>query len=193
MNSGWNLNQTEIRILQVEAIRTLLEQSPDILPIACGGGGIPVSRIPSNPQTLTGVEAVIDKDRCGAKLANELDADGFIILTDGGGIWQNFGKPDAREMKRASPEYLLGTKAGKNFPGSMGPKIQAAIDFVQNSKREGAWAAIGDLKDASKIFSNAEGTVVTDDCEEGVIWREPKSVKAGSGTPKQSKEQHKSG
>jgi hypothetical protein len=91
-------NKTEDRILQVEAIRCLLEQCPEILPIACGGGGIPVSRVPSNPQTLQGVEAVIDKDRCGGKLANELDADGYIILTDGGGIWQNFGKPNAREM-----------------------------------------------------------------------------------------------
>ena len=45
-----------------------------------------MSRIPSNPRTLTGVEAVIDKDGCGAKLANELDADGYIILTDGGGM-----------------------------------------------------------------------------------------------------------
>jgi len=90
----------------VEAIKTILEQAPNILPIACGGGGIPVSRIPSNPQTLSGVEAVIDKDACGAKLANELEADGFIILTDGGGIWQNFGKPNAREMKKASPGKL---------------------------------------------------------------------------------------
>lgn len=171
-----------------------MEESPNILPIACGGGGIPVSRIPANPRTLTGVEAVIDKDRCGAKLANELDADGFIILTDGGGIWQNFGKPNAREMKKASPEYLLGTKAGKNFPGSMGPKIQAAIDFVQNSKKDGAWAAIGDLKDASKIFSNEEGTVVREDVEEGVVWRESKITgSSGSSSPKQSKEPHKSG
>ena len=167
-----------------------MEQSPDILPIACGGGGIPVSRIPSNPRTLTGVEAVIDKDRCGAKLANELDADGYIILTDGGGIWKNFGKPDAQEMKMASPEYLLGTKAGKNFPGSMGPKIQAAIDFVQNGKK-GAWAAIGDLKDVSKIFDNEEGTIVREDVEEGVVWRGGKV--AAPSTPKQSKEPHKSG
>jgi carbamate kinase len=91
------------RILQIGAIKTILEQAPDILPIACGGGGIPVSRVPSNPTTLAGVEAVIDKDACGAKLAVELEADGFIILTDGGGIWQNFGKPNAREMKKASP------------------------------------------------------------------------------------------
>lgn len=148
--------------------------------------------MPSNPLTLVGVEAVIDKDRCGSKLANELDADGFIILTDGGGIWQNYGKPDAREMKLASPEYLLGTKAGKNFPGSMGPKIQAAIDFVTNSKKEGAWAAIGDLRDASKIFSNEEGTLVKVDVEEGVVWRQKKGDVAG-GKLKLSKDQHKSG
>jgi len=179
-------------ILQVDAIRTLLEESPNLLPIACGGGGIPVSRIPSNPRTLQGVEAVIDKDACGAKLANELDADGYIILTDGGGIWQNYGKPNAREMKMASPEYLLGTKAGKNFPGSMGPKIQAAIDFVTNSKRPGAWAAIGDLKDAGKMFSNEEGTIVKEDVEEGVVWRE-KAASVAADKPKQSKDQHKSG
>lgn len=94
-------------------------------------------------------------------------------------------------MKRASPEYLLGTKAGKNFPGSMGPKIQAAIDFVQNSKKDGAWAAIGDLKDASKIFSNEEGTLVSEDVEEGVVWREGKV--SASSSAKQSKEPHKSG
>lgn len=64
-------------ILQIEAIRTLLEHSPDVLPIACGGGGVPVARIPSNPQTLQGVEAVIDKDACGAKLAVELEADAY--------------------------------------------------------------------------------------------------------------------
>jgi carbamate kinase len=57
---------------------------------------------------LIGVEAVIDKDACGAKLAVELNADAYIILTDGGGIWNNFGKPDAKEMKMVTPEYLLG-------------------------------------------------------------------------------------
>lgn len=101
-------------ILQIEAITTLLEQT-DLLPIACGGGGIPVSRVPSRPSTLVGVEAVIDKDACGSKLAVDIKADGLIILTDGGGIWEKFGKPEAREMKLATPEYLLGTKAGKNL------------------------------------------------------------------------------
>ena len=181
-----------------------------------------------DPRTLVGVEAVIDKDRCGAKLANELDADGLIILTDGGGIWQNFGKPDAREMKvvaifaaftqsrpidsffarmtnclpgclffsaspkLASPEYLLGTKAGKAFPGSMGPKIQAAIDFVMQSNKEDAWAAIGDLRDAGKIFGNEEGTLIKKfSHSNGVVWRERKAVPGGG--IKLSKDQHKSG
>ena len=163
-----------VEILQVDAIKSLLEHCPNILPIACGGGGIPVSRVPANPKTLQGVEAVIDKDRCGGKLANEIDAHGYIILTDGGGIWQDFGKITAREMKQVTPDYLLGKKAGKQFPGSMGPKIQAAIDFVTHSKHEHAWAAIGDLKDASKIYSNEEGTMIKKivSSEEGVVWHE---------------------
>lgn len=161
-------------ILQVEAVRVLLEHAPDCLPIACGGGGVPVSRVPSRPQTLQGVEAVIDKDACGSKLAVELEADGYMILTDGGGIWKNFGKPDAKEMKTVTPEYLLGTKAGAKFPGSMGPKIEAAISFVQNSRHEHAWAVIGDLKDAAKLLSNEEGTMVTKKIpgDESVVWRE---------------------
>jgi carbamate kinase len=67
-------------ILQINAIKTLLEHAPEVLPIACGGGGVPVCRVPANPMTLQGVEAVIDKDACGAKLAIELEADGFIIF-----------------------------------------------------------------------------------------------------------------
>jgi len=160
-----------LEILQIDAIKTLLEECPSVLPIACGGGGVPVARVPSCPSTLQGVEAVIDKDFCGAKLAVELEADAYIILTDGGGIWENFGKPEAREMSEASPEYLEGTKAGKKFPGSMGPKIAAAIDFVKNSEKEGVWAAIGDLKDTAAIIAGKEGTVVKDDVKDGVVWR----------------------
>ena len=108
-----------LEILQVDAVKALLDHCPSVLPIACGGGGVPVMRIPSRPETLQGVEAVIDKDACGSSLALALDADAFIILTDGGGIWQDFGKPTAQEMEEVTPEYLLGTKAGKSFPGSV--------------------------------------------------------------------------
>lgn len=164
-----------LEILQIDAIKTLLEHSPGILPIACGGGGVPVARVPSNPKTLLGVEAVIDKDACGAKLANELDADGFIILTDGGGIWENFGKPEAREMEEATPEYLKGTKTGQKYPGSMGPKVNALIDFVERSTKPDIWAAVGDLKDASKIMTGEEGTFVRLSVDNGVKWRTGKS------------------
>mmetsp|Transcript_25100 Transcript_25100/g.54767 ORF Transcript_25100/g.54767 Transcript_25100/m.54767 type:complete len:362 (-) Transcript_25100:105-1190(-) len=160
-------------ILQIDAVRTLLESDSNDLVVACGGGGVPVSRVPACPSTLQGVEAVIDKDMCGAKLATDINADGYIILTDGGGIWKNFGKEDAAEMALATPEYLLGTKAGKNFPGSMGPKIEAAIKFVQDSKNPNAWAAIGDLRDAAKIMSNEEGTIIREEnVPGGVVWRD---------------------
>jgi carbamate kinase len=164
-----------VEILQIEAVRTLLEHSPvKVLPIACGGGGVPVSRVPSRPETLQGVEAVIDKDACGSMLANALNADAFIILTDGGGIWQDFGKPHGREMAQVTPEYLLGTKAGKKSPGSMGPKIEAAIAFCENSKSDDCYAVIGDLKDAAKLMTGEEGTIIKHGVEDGVIWREQK-------------------
>lgn len=164
-----------LEILQIDAIRTLLEHAPTVLPIACGGGGVPVCRVPANPQTLQGVEAVIDKDACGSKLAIELEADGFIILTDGGGIWENFGKPEAREMEAATPEYLKGTKAGQRFPGSMGPKVNALIDFVEGSKKKGVWAAVGDLNDAAKIVAGEEGTFIKEDVPGSVKWRAGKT------------------
>jgi len=185
-----------LEILQVDAVKTILEDAPHLLPIACGGGGIPVMRVPSRPQTLQGVEAVIDKDACGSKLAVDLEADGFIILTDGGGIWKNFGKPDAKEMAQVTPEYLLGTKAGKNFPGSMGPKIEAAIGFVQNSKKSGVWAAIGDLKDADKIFDNEEGTLIKSHVPDSVVWRErpeEEEAEAAKKPPKLSQDPPKYG
>ena len=164
-----------LEILQIDAIKTLLKHSPSVLPIACGGGGVPVARVPACPTTLQGVEAVIDKDACGSKLAVELEADGYIILTDGGGIWENFGKPEAREMEAATPEYLKGTKAGQKFPGSMGPKVTAAIDFVEKSKKPGVWAAIGDLKDAAAIVEGKEGTYVKKEVKDGVVWRAGKT------------------
>ena len=188
-----------LEILQIEAIRSLIEHNDENnrwLPIVCGGGGVPVSRVPSRPQTLQGVEAVIDKDSCGSKLAVELEADGYIILTDGGGIWKNFGKPDAKEMKAVTPEYLLGTKAGAKFPGSMGPKIEAALKFVEESANPHAWAAIGDLKDAAKIIANEEGTLIKRklDTNESVVWRErPEDPEAAKRPPKLTEDPPKYG
>ena len=135
----------------------------NVLVVACGGGGA-VSRVFGD---IVGVEAVIDKDMTGA--SRGAGANGLIILTDGGGIWENFGKPNAREMKRVTPAYLTGVKAGAKFPGSMGPKITAAIDFVVHSERPDAWAAIADLKDAAKVFTNEEGTMISKDIGGGDV------------------------
>ena len=165
-----------LEIMQLQAVRALLDSDccappMKLLPIACGGGGAPVKI--DEDGIMRGVEAVIDKDNCGALLANELDADVFVILTDGGGIWENFGKPGAREMCEVTPEYLLSTKAGKDFPGSMGPKIQAAINFVERSVRPECYAAIGDLRDTQFILSNAAGTFIKKSVAGGVRFRDP--------------------
>ena len=71
-------------------------------------------------------------------------------------------------MCEVTPEYLLSTKAGKEFPGSMGPKIQAALNFVQRSARSDVYAAIGDLRDTQHILSNAAGTFIRKNVEGGV-------------------------
>lgn len=78
-------------------------------------------------------------------------------------------------MEAASPEYLRGTGAGQKFPGSMGPKVNAAIDFVEKSKKSGVWSAIGDLKDAAAIVEGKEGTFIKEDVKEGVVWRAGRS------------------
>jgi len=185
-----------LSILQIDAVKALLSlQTPDgPLPIACGGGGVPVTRMGSAFATIKagsyeGLEAVIDKDNCGALLAQQLDADAFIILTDGGGIWHNFGKPGACEMKEVSTAYLRGTSLEekmKKYAGSMGPKIKAAIAFVEQSSKPGAWAAIGDLKDAKDIFTNVAGTIIRREVPGDCIWHEqtPEREAKGSKVPR---------
>jgi len=183
-----------LEILQIDAVRTLLKtQTPNgPLPIVCGGGGVPVTRmgsafanIPSG--AFEGLEAVIDKDHCASLASLQLDADVLLILTDGGGIWDKFGKPDAREMKMASASYLRGINAGAKFPGSMGPKIEAALSFVEQSPKPDAWAALGDLKDAGEIFGNTEGTVIKKEVPGDIIWHEPNRKREARGQKKPSR------
>jgi len=156
-----------IAVLQLDAVRVLLENWYEGLVVAGGGGGAPVSRVFGD---VVGVEAVVDKDATGALMARELEADGLIILTDGGGIWHNFGKPDGREMKAVTPKYLKARKTGQKFPGSMGPKISAAISFVEGSSKPGAWAIIGDLNDAAELMSGGKGTKVCRTVTDEVEW-----------------------
>ncbi|KAH8064686.1 hypothetical protein JL722_1565 [Aureococcus anophagefferens] len=95
---------------------------------------------------------------------------GLIILTDGGGIWEKFGKPDGREMRVVTPQYLRARKSGQKFPGSMGPKVAAAIEFVMESPEPGAWAIIGDLNDAAELMGGTKGTLIKQDVPEDVVW-----------------------
>lgn len=143
-------------IVELQQIETLLKAGN--LVIACGGGGVPVS---IEDRKCTGVECVIDKDLTAELLAEKLDADLFIILTDGS-IYRNYGKEDQAEMKQATPAGL----SEFTFPaGSMGPKIDAVCKFVETGRGN---SAIGSLFDLDKILKNEAGTLVTQG--EGIIY-----------------------
>ena len=126
------------RIFELRPIKWLLEKGAVV--IAAGGGGIPTAYEPG--RRLTGVEAVIDKDLCSELLARELEADVFIMATDADAVYDDWGKPAARAMRRASPQAL----AAYTFPaGSMGPKVDAACRFAEVTGKRAAIGALADL------------------------------------------------
>ncbi len=148
------------RIFELSVIELLVDQG--IIVICAGGGGIPT--VYRKDGSLIGVEAVIDKDRASALLARELDADAFIMLTDVTAVWKDFGKPQASAIRRASPELMR----QYSFPaGSMGPKVEAACEFVE---RTGGTAGIGSLEDASAILTGNAGTVIARETTEILFW-----------------------
>jgi carbamate kinase len=143
------------RIFQIRPVKWLLEKGCVV--ICAGGGGIPTMYKPG--RKLYGVDAVVDKDRASALLARELEADLFIMATDADAVYLDWGKPTQRAIRRASPEAL----AGQGFAaGSMGPKVEAAIRFVE---RTGKTAAIGALADVERIAAGEAGTIVTREAE----------------------------
>jgi len=118
-----------IRIVEKDTIDHLLERGKIV--IACGGGGLPV--IENDDGTLEGVEAVIDKDYASSKLAQQLGIGEFIILTNVDKVALNFGKPDEVLLDRLTvSEAKRYFEEGQFPPGSMGPKIEAAIEFLEN-------------------------------------------------------------
>lgn len=139
------------RIIETRVIRTLVDSGAVV--VCAGGGGIPVVRDANGDRV--GVEAVIDKDLTGAVLAEALDADFFMVLTDVPAVMDNYGTPEQAEINRASPAMLR----AKGFAaGSMGPKVEAACRFVELT---GGVAAIGRLEDAPKIITGEAGTIIT--------------------------------
>lgn len=108
--------------------------------IAAGGGGVPV--VADGPR-LRGVEAVVDKDRTAARLATLVDADLLLILTEVDRVQVGFGTPEARPLDRVSVAEARRLLAGGEFPeGSMGPKVQACVDFVAAGGRRAVIAAL---------------------------------------------------
>jgi carbamate kinase len=107
--------------------------------------------------TLTGAEVVIDKDRASAVLAREVDADLFVMATDVAGVYADWGTSRHRLMRQTSPAEL---RALRFAGGSMGPKVEAAVAFVEETGRR---AAIGSLDEIEQIVAGNAGTLVDRD------------------------------
>jgi carbamate kinase len=144
-----------LRILNVRSIERMLDV--DSVIIAAGGGGIPVVR--GRDGQWRGIEAVIDKDFASALLASELRADVFMILTNVAQVSLDFGKPTQRTVDQLSvAEAEKHLAAGQFPPGSMGPKIEAAIQFVRAS---GKTVLITDVEHVREAISGSGGTKIT--------------------------------
>jgi carbamate kinase len=137
-------------ILEIRVIEMLVQMR--VIVICAGGGGVPV--VPRPDGSLIGVEAVIDKDRAGALLAEELQADRFLMLTDVDAVYAEWGTPNARAIRRASPDAI---QAFSFAAGSMGPKVEAACAFARSGH---GIAAIGALDDAAALLRGEAGTTV---------------------------------
>jgi len=148
------------RIFEIRPIRWLLERG--VVVICAGGGGIPTVWVEGAERTLEGVEAVIDKDLASELLAREVDVDLFVMATDVDGVYEGWGTPQQRRLDQVTPVELRG---GRFAAGSMGPKVEAAVRFVEATGRR---AAIGSLADIGEIVEGRAGTnVVAGQREEG--------------------------
>ena len=140
------------RIFEMRPVKWLLEHNTVV--ICGGGGGIPTMYVPGEERKLTGVEAVIDKDLVSELLARELEADLYVMATDVDGVYLDWGKPTQRKLEKISAAEL---KTHTFTAGSMGPKVSAAIQFVENT---GKRAAIGSLEEIEQIVEGKAGTNV---------------------------------
>jgi carbamate kinase len=142
-------------VVEKDIIKDLIDDGKIV--IAVGGGGVPVKREADG--TLSGVDAVIDKDRASALLANLIDADELVILTGVDRVAINFRKPDQKYFDKMTVGECRQYLAEGQFPkGSMGPKIEAACDFVA---RGGAKVIITTMENATLAVNGKAGTVIT--------------------------------
>ncbi len=155
---GWRkvvASPKPIDIKEINSIRTLLDNGQVV--IAAGGGGIPV--VENENGYLSGVEAVIDKDFASQRLAELVEADLFIVLTGVDYVYVNYNQPNQEKLERVTvsqlQEYI---KQGQFAPGSMLPKVEAAIDFVTN-RPEGK-AVITSLSNLGALIESESGTII---------------------------------
>ncbi len=142
-------------IIEKPTIEQLLNNN--CLVIAAGGGGVPVI---DDGQKLTGIEAVIDKDMSAAALADSINAETLLILTSVDGVRLHFGTSEETELHEASIEDLHGYIDQNEFaPGSMLPKVQAAINFVEKAQGQRR-AIIASLDNAEAAINGQGGTVI---------------------------------
>ena len=143
------------RIVEIEAIKNLWDSS---IVISCGGGGIPV--VEKMNGTLEGVAAVIDKDFAAELLAEQVDADLLMILTEGEKGAINWGKPDQKNLDHMSlAEAARYVEEGQFAPGSMLPKVEAAMKFARTYPNKKA--IITSLDKAIDALEGKTGTVIT--------------------------------
>jgi carbamate kinase len=144
-----------LEIVEIDLIRRLTDAGD--LVVCCGGGGIPVVRQPEGG--LRGVEAVIDKDRTAALLAATLDAELLVILTSVPQVCLCYGTAREEPLASLTADRARELLAAGHFPaGSMGPKIEAAVDFLGRSTRPSAAVLITDQQSLSAALNGVAGT-----------------------------------
>ena len=157
-NRGWRRvvpSPVPREIIELDAIRSLLHDGFNLITV--GGGGIPVVRNGSGG--LHGVDAVIDKDLASRLLANELEADLLVISTGVEKVCINYGQPDQKQLDQVRADELRAYYEEGQFPaGSMGPKVKAALDFLENGGSEVIITSPDCLK---RALDNRGGTHVT--------------------------------
>jgi carbamate kinase len=149
-----------LRIRELRTIELLVDEG--VLVVSAGGGGIPIAVTEAGG--LTGVEAVVDKDRTAALLAEGINADCLLLLTDVPHVYADWPAPREQGFRTLTPDFAAGLELD---PGTMGPKLEAACDFV---RRTGGEAMIGSLEEARRVLQGLAGTCVRADGQSPSHW-----------------------